>query len=277
MSSDYGSENKGGANQRPRYYEILCIPHDATGEQIKSAYRKRARETHPDVNPGIDREEFQLVSEAYQVLSDEAKRALYDRSLRTPESVRPNARPQPDNHKWNVGQREYVHPQPEYRSAPKEDPAMQEKLKREEEAYFQKKQANSQEYQDKQKESAKVYKEKKDENEIAYRSANTKNEKQLEKELAACEEMRKQFLRQPGNNMAADAGYYVARDKAFREFYVRKDQISREYCVNKDRIEREYIVNKDRIEREYIINKDRIDREYLVTKLRIEQGSYTPA
>jgi molecular chaperone DnaJ len=63
------------------YYEILEISREATFEEIKKAYRRLALKYHPDRNPGDKEaeERFKLINEAYQVLSDEEKRALYDR------------------------------------------------------------------------------------------------------------------------------------------------------------------------------------------------------
>ena len=63
------------------YYEILGITRQASEQEIKSAYRKLALRFHPDRNPG-DRqaeEKFKEAAEAYAVLADQDKRALYDR------------------------------------------------------------------------------------------------------------------------------------------------------------------------------------------------------
>ena len=61
-------------------YEILGVPKTATADAIRKAYRKLARRHHPDVNPGDTKAEdaFKKVSAAYEVLSDDKKRAAYD-------------------------------------------------------------------------------------------------------------------------------------------------------------------------------------------------------
>ncbi|MGI0091587.1 MAG: molecular chaperone DnaJ [Nitrososphaerales archaeon] len=62
------------------YYEVLSLPKDATKEQIKTTYRKLAMQYHPDRNKAPAAEDrFKEISEAYAVLSDDAKRAQYDR------------------------------------------------------------------------------------------------------------------------------------------------------------------------------------------------------
>ncbi len=63
------------------YYEILEITQSATKADIKKAYRRMAKKYHPDANPDDPEAEhkFKLCNEAYQVLSDDEKRALYDR------------------------------------------------------------------------------------------------------------------------------------------------------------------------------------------------------
>ncbi|MEG1615800.1 MAG: molecular chaperone DnaJ [Bacteroidales bacterium] len=63
------------------YYEVLEVSKDANGDDIKKAYRKKAVQYHPDRNPDNEEAEemFKEVAEAYEVLSDENKRARYDR------------------------------------------------------------------------------------------------------------------------------------------------------------------------------------------------------
>jgi DnaJ-class molecular chaperone len=63
------------------YYEVLGVGRDASEKEVKQAFRKLARELHPDVNdhdPAAE-EKFKAAAEAYEVLSDAERRATYDR------------------------------------------------------------------------------------------------------------------------------------------------------------------------------------------------------
>ncbi|RKH55024.1 DnaJ C-terminal domain-containing protein [Corallococcus llansteffanensis] len=62
------------------YYQILGVPRTASADEIKKAFRKLARQHHPDVNPGDKsaEEKFKRINSAFEVLSDPKKRPLYD-------------------------------------------------------------------------------------------------------------------------------------------------------------------------------------------------------
>jgi len=67
-------------NGKRDYYEVLGLGRAATKEDIKKAYRRLAREYHPDLNKDDDAEaRFKEINEAYEVLSDEQRRSAYDR------------------------------------------------------------------------------------------------------------------------------------------------------------------------------------------------------
>ncbi|HAJ44956.1 MAG TPA: molecular chaperone DnaJ, partial [Alphaproteobacteria bacterium] len=62
------------------YYEVLGVARNASADDMKSAFRKKAKELHPDRNPGDAQAEknFKELNEAYEVLKDDQKRAAYD-------------------------------------------------------------------------------------------------------------------------------------------------------------------------------------------------------
>ncbi len=63
----------------PNYYQILDLPYNASASQVKRAYREKAKNCHPDVSRSEKaKREFQLLNQAYSVLSDEQKRRKYD-------------------------------------------------------------------------------------------------------------------------------------------------------------------------------------------------------
>ena len=72
----------------PNHYEVLGIAEGASGQEIRQAYRRLVKAAHPDV--AGDTAQFRLVTQAYDVLSDPARRAAYDRGLRaSPVAVGP--------------------------------------------------------------------------------------------------------------------------------------------------------------------------------------------
>jgi len=86
------------------YYSLMGISPVATDAEIKSAYRKLAKRFHPDANPQVTdavrrvtEEKFKEVQEAYDVLRNSSKRALYDRLLATqfPRQAPPTPQPRP--------------------------------------------------------------------------------------------------------------------------------------------------------------------------------------
>jgi len=71
-------------NNLRNHYEILGVPRNASGDEIKQAFRRLARRYHPDVNPGdkVAEEKFKDINEAYEILSDDGRRAQYDQFSR---------------------------------------------------------------------------------------------------------------------------------------------------------------------------------------------------
>lgn len=79
------------------HYDILGVRSDAPVEEIRSAYRTRARESHPDAQASDSTRssgDMAALNEAWRVLSDPGRRALYDASLRNPSSAHGSAAPQ---------------------------------------------------------------------------------------------------------------------------------------------------------------------------------------
>jgi molecular chaperone DnaJ len=75
-----GAGNGEGMSAKRDYYQVLEVDRQATEADIKKAFRRLARQYHPDVNKNADAEtRFKEINEAYEVLSDREKRAAYDR------------------------------------------------------------------------------------------------------------------------------------------------------------------------------------------------------
>jgi curved DNA-binding protein len=85
------------------YYEVLGVDRSASEAEIKKAYRKLARQHHPDINPGNAQAEatFKEINEAYDVLSDKEKREKYDRFGRDWQRFGQNGAPDFGGYEWN--------------------------------------------------------------------------------------------------------------------------------------------------------------------------------
>ena len=79
------------------YYAVLGLTSIVSAEQIKTAYRRRAMELHPDRNPRNNTtQQFQFLNEAYAVLSDPASKADYDTQTTRSRAVEPETSKVPD-------------------------------------------------------------------------------------------------------------------------------------------------------------------------------------
>jgi len=92
------------------YYQILRVSENATLKEIKTAFRRLARDCHPDLHPNDAHatERFRLLKEAYEVLSDQQKRQQYDRSRKKPFDNTNVKQQQPPNQPPNNPQVLYV-------------------------------------------------------------------------------------------------------------------------------------------------------------------------
>lgn len=102
MSQEDSEVTSGNKNSIPDYYQRLGISRTATLEEIKQAFRGGAKGCHPDTHPGDKEaeEKFKEINEAYQVLSDEEKKAAYDNLRRQAERARASGGRTFDKNSW---------------------------------------------------------------------------------------------------------------------------------------------------------------------------------
>ena len=93
------------------FYKILDLPRDASNEDIKRAYRNKAKEVHPDVNNSPKANEvFAVVNEAYETLSDDKKRYLHDMKLNYADTARAKAERKKQYYGSSVKNDSYTNP-----------------------------------------------------------------------------------------------------------------------------------------------------------------------
>lgn len=81
-------------------YEVLGIRQDATASEIKRAYRNKAKLLHPDVNSEVDSKAFQELVQAYEILSDQRQRSIFDEAYSTRYANRKDNAYTFDYYKW---------------------------------------------------------------------------------------------------------------------------------------------------------------------------------
>src|SRR5271165_3601321 len=81
------------ASKQQDYYQTLGLSKGASADEVRKSYRRLARKHHPDLNPGDKSSEdrFKKVQEAYDVLSDEKKRKIYDQHGFYSDNIPPNS------------------------------------------------------------------------------------------------------------------------------------------------------------------------------------------
>src|SRR4051794_39777942 len=81
MAAQFARTGGGAGMAKRDYYDVLGVPRSASEKDIRQAYRKLARQFHPDLNPNNKQAEtkFKEIGQAYEVLSDTDKRKSYDR------------------------------------------------------------------------------------------------------------------------------------------------------------------------------------------------------
>ncbi len=84
-------------------YKILGVRHGTTAAEIKSAYRRKAKELHPDMTQRQESEAFRLLVQAYEILNDLRRRAIFDESYSGAFRARRNDRPSFDYRLWLCG------------------------------------------------------------------------------------------------------------------------------------------------------------------------------